>query len=128
VGRQPDAPLDAVGFTVHPSFRGATGVDARLRAADRWMRVADSAAGRAKPHWVFAVGGYPTAHGDLSQERAVRHTLAWATARASVRGMIVTEPGDYYTSTGLRASTGRLRRVVASLARASRGLQEAVVQ
>jgi hypothetical protein len=58
----------------------------------------------------------------------VRHTLAWATARANVRGMIVTEPGDYYTSTGLRASTGRLRRVVASLARASRGLQEAVVQ
>jgi hypothetical protein len=36
----PASPLDAVGFTVRPSFTGGTGVEARLRAADRWMRAA----------------------------------------------------------------------------------------
>ena len=137
------APLDVVGFTVRPSFAGGTGVDARLRAADRWMRaaaLADSAgrvtaalapgqplgAGRAKEHWVFDVRGFPVAHGGASQANTVWHTLAWATARPDVAGVIVSEPGDYTDMTGLRAATGRLRPAAGAVRRALRGLRETV--
>jgi hypothetical protein len=127
------APLDAVGFTVRPSFAGGTGVDARLRAADRWMRAAAAAeAGAggtpsaAKEHWVFDVRGFPVVHGRASQANTVWHTLAWATAHPEVAGVIVSEPGDYADMTGLRGANGRLRPAAASLARAMRGLREAV--
>jgi hypothetical protein len=131
------SPLDVVGFHVAPSFAGGAGVDARLRAADRWMRAdararEGAAAGgrvaRAKSHWVFDVHGFPAVHGDASQERAVWHTLAWATANADVDGVVVSESGDYARMTGLRASSGRTRRVVGAINRASRGLREAVVR
>lgn len=133
------SPLDAVGFTVAPSFAGGTGVDARLRAADRWMRAAaaaDSAAGRGRPgggpatavkeHWVFDVHGFPVIHGNASQADAVWHTLAWATAHPEVAGVIVSEPGDYTEMTGLRAADGRLRPAAAAIRRALRGLRETV--
>ena len=127
------SPLHVVGFEVEPSFSGGAGVDARLRAADRWMRaqartrVGVGAAARAKPHWVFDVHGFPVVHGDASQERAAWHTLAWATAHPDVDGVVVGESGDYARMTGLRASSGRTRRVAAALSRASRALREAVV-
>jgi hypothetical protein len=130
------SPIDAVGFVVEPSFAGGAGVDARLRAADRWMRVEEERAARetstgrrarAKSHWVFGVHGFPVAHGDASQERAVWHTLAWATAHPDVDGVIVGESGDYARSTGLRAASGRTRSVAAALSRASRALRETVV-
>lgn len=126
-----NSPLDAVGFDVTPSFNGSAGVDARLRAADRWMRLAaarDRAARRAKPHWVFDVRAYPMTHGDASQERTVWHTLAWATSHPEVVGVLVAEPDDYLSTTGLRTSTGRFRRVIVALSRAARGLREAVTQ
>ena len=127
------SPVHVVGFEVAPSFSGGTGVDARLRAADRWMRAQErtrvgvGAAARAKPHWVFDVHAFPAAHGDASQERAVWHTLAWATAHPDVDGVVVGESGDYARMTGLRAASGRTRRVAAALSRASRALREAVV-
>jgi hypothetical protein len=127
-GADAGSPMDVVGFAIHPSLRGASGVDARLRAAERWIRASSADGGRGKPHWVFAASGFPAAHGDASQERAILHTLAWATSRAQFRGLIVAEPGDYYSTTGLRAANGRFRRVVPALARASRGLQEAVIR
>jgi hypothetical protein len=136
------APLDAVGFTIRPSLSGGTGVEARLRAADRWMRAAAGVApgdttgaapaaaatgpSATKEHWVFDVRGFPVVHGAASQTNTVWHTLAWATARPEVAGVIVSEPGDYVDMTGLRAANGRLRPVVASLRRAMRGLREAV--
>ena len=116
---------------MRPSFNGATGVDARLRAADRWMRVAaasPNASRRAKPHWVFDVRGYPLTHGDASQERTVWHTLAWATAHPEVVGVIAAEPGDYLTVNGLRSASGRFRPVVAAMDRAARGLRESTTQ
>ncbi|MGZ8415254.1 MAG: hypothetical protein ACXW05_21200, partial [Gemmatirosa sp.] len=64
---------------------------------------------------------------DASQERAVWHTLAWATAHPDVDGVVVGESGDYARMTGLRAASGRMRRVVPALNRASRALREAVV-
>jgi hypothetical protein len=132
---------------VRPSFGGGEGVDARLRAADRWMRAAERerAAGpgavtgtgpgataaarveRAKPHWVFDVRAFPSVHGDASQERTIWHALAWATANPAVMGVMVSEPGDYATMTGLRAASGRLRGATGALARATRALQETVV-
>lgn len=133
------SPLDVVGFTVRPGFGGGEGVDARLRAADRWMRAtarataasSPGAAGaprpRTKPHWLFDVHAFPAVHGDESQERTIWHALAWATANPAVTGVIVSEPGDYATMTGLRAASGRLRGATGALARAARGLQETVV-
>jgi hypothetical protein len=129
------SPLDVVGFEVTPSFSGGAGVDARLRAAERWMRAelrareaaAPGTRARQKSHWVFDVHGFPVVHGDVSQERAVWHTLAWATAHPEVDGVIVGESGDYARMTGLRAASGRTRRVVPALNRASRALREAVV-
>src|SRR5579883_751083 len=34
----PGSPIDAVGFSLYPAFAGAVTLDARMRAADRWMR------------------------------------------------------------------------------------------
>jgi hypothetical protein len=92
----PGSPLDAVGFTVSPSVAGGTGVDARLRAADRWMRAsgasgageggAPGAPAAAKAHWVWDVHAFPVAHGVASQANTVWHTLAWATAHPAVGG------------------------------------------
>jgi hypothetical protein len=123
---RPDAPLDVAGFTVHPSFAGAGGVDARLRAADRWMRAA-APLGRDKALWVFDVHAYPAAHGEASQERTVWHTIAWASAHPAVRGVVVAEPGDYTRITGLRAANGRLRGTVFGMRRALATLRETVV-
>ena len=132
----PASPVELLGFVVEPSFGGAAGVDARLRAADRWLRAAAAAsttasAGdaprRPKPHWVFAVRGFPAVHGDASQERTIWHTLAWATAHPEVVGVIAAESGDYGESTGLRAANGRLRGVVAAVRRGVRGLRESAV-
>jgi hypothetical protein len=121
------SPLEAVGFTVRPSFSGGAGVDARLRAADRWMQAAaarGTAPRRAKQHWLFDVRGFPAAHGDMSQELTVWHVLSWATAHREVVGVIVAEPSDYLSVTGLRTAGGRMRTAVAAMRRATRGLRE----
>jgi len=117
----PRSPIDVVGFSVFPSREGMAGIDARLRAADRWMRAKPTQ----KDHWVFAVGGFPLAHGERSQEQAIWGTLAWATARVPVKGVVVYEAGDYGMARGLRAPSGRLRRSAYAVTRALRGLREA---
>ena len=130
------SPLNVVGFLIEPSFAGGAGIDARLRAADRWMRAEEQRPerttspgrrARTKEHWVFGVHGFPATHGDESQERAVWHTLSWATAHPDVDGVVVGESGDYARSTGLRAASGRTRRVTGAINRASRALRETVV-
>lgn len=118
----PGSPVDVVGFTLQPSFRGAPALDARMQAADRWLRA--SRLTRQKPHWVFASGGFPLAHGEEAQERAVWGSLAWATSESAVKGIIIAEAGDYHRLTGLRAAGGRLRPAVWDVARAVRGLRE----
>ena len=115
------SPVDVVGFTLYPSRIGVRTLDAATHAADRWMRESNST----KEHWVFAAGGFPEAHGEASQERAIWAALAWATSRPAIKGLIVSEAGDYGTITGLRAPDGHLRRVIvhgdASVARDARG-------
>lgn len=126
-----ESPLDAVGFVVAPSFTGGAGVDARLRAADRWLAAAAGAPDRpprAKPHWLFDVRGFPMAHGDVSQERTVWHTLSWATGHREFAGAVIAEPDDYLSTSGLRAANGRFRPAVAAMSRAARGLREAAAQ
>jgi len=117
----PDSPLDAVGFTFFPGFAGATTLDARLRTADRWIARIPAPA---REQWVFAAGGYPMAHGEESQERAVWGALAWATAHSGVKGLIVAQSADYGALTGLRAANGRLRPAVAIVTRAARTLRQ----
>lgn len=114
------SPIDVVGFTLFPSRSGVKTLDAATHAADRWMREA----GSRKDHWVFAAGGFPEAHGERSQERAVWAALAWATSRPAIKGLIVSEAGDYGTISGLRAPDGHLRRVTFAVMRAMRGLRE----
>jgi hypothetical protein len=114
------SPVDVVGFTLYPSASGVRTLDAARGAADRWMRESQST----KDHWVFAAGGFPEAHGEASQERAVWAALAWATSRPSIKALIVSESGDYGTIRGIRAADGHLRRVVFAVRRAMKGLRE----
>lgn len=116
----PGSPIDVVGFTLYPSAGGVRTLDAARGAADRWMRESQST----KDHWVFAAGGFPEAHGEASQERAVWGVLAWATSRPMIKGVIVAEAGDYGTVRGIRAADGHLRRVAFALKRAMKGLRE----
>ena len=107
----PGAPIDGVGFAPSPSFGGLPSLDARLRTADRWVAARpDSGA----PVWILTAG-LPRAHGDAAQLGAVRHVLAWASARPWVRGVIVGEPLDEVTLLGLVAANGRRRAVVEML-------------
>ncbi len=117
----PDSPLDAVGFTLFPEFDGAASLDARLHTADRWLH---SVRAPAREQWVFAAGGYPVAHGDDAQQRAVWGTLSWASSRSAVKGVIVSQAADYGALTGLRAANGRLRPVVGAIAHATRMIKE----
>ena len=117
----PGSPVDVVGFTLFPSRTGARTLDAATHAADRWMRESRSP----KDHWVFAAGGFPEAHGEVSQERAVWAALAWATSRPSIKGVIVSEAGDYGSITGLRAPDGHPRRATYAVMSAMRGYREA---
>lgn len=119
----PGSPIDLVGFTLFPSPGGVRTLDAAKGAADRWMSESQSK----KPHWIFATGGYPEAHGEASQERAVWASLAWATTRPMIKGVIVSEAGDYGVIRGLRAADGHLRRVTFALKQAMRGLRESAV-
>ena len=117
----PGSPIDVVGFALWPSATGAKTLDAARGAADRWMRESRST----KDHWVFAAGGFPEAHGEMSQENAVWSALAWATSRPAIKGFIIAEAGDYGTTRGIRAADGHLRRVAFAIRRAIKGLQEA---
>jgi hypothetical protein len=78
-----------------------------------------------KEHWVFAAGGYPLVHGEMSQVRSIIGVLAWATAEAPIKGLVVYEGGDYNTVRGLRAPGGRLRPVTNAVLRAEKGLRAA---
>jgi hypothetical protein len=114
------SPMDVVGFTLYPSPTGVRTLEAARGAADRWMREAHST----KDHWVFSTGGFPEAHGEASQERAVWAALAWATSRPTIKGLIVAEAGDYTSIRGVRAADGHLRRVAFAIMRAIKGLRE----
>ena len=116
----PGSPVDVVGFTLFPSRTGVRTLDAATHAADRWMRESRST----KDQWVFAAGGFPEAHGEVSQERAVWAALAWATSRPAIKGLIVSEAGDYGSITGLRAPDGHLRRATYAVMSAMRGIRE----
>jgi len=118
------SPINIVGFSFRPSRLGARTIDASFRAADRWMRAVPPT----RPFWVFSTGGYPLAHGEKSQDQAVWATLAWATAHGQVRGLIVTEAGDYGQAMGVRAPNGRFRRVSSTLRRSIKGLRESAAQ
>lgn len=117
---QPGSPVDLIGFSFYPTRLGARSMDAGFRAADRWMR----AARPQKPHWVLGAGGYPLAHGEVSQERAIWAALSWATARESVKGLVVSDANDYGQAMGVRAPNGRFRRAAEAMRTAQRTLRE----
>lgn len=114
----PGSPMNVVGFSLLAGFDGATSLDTHLRVAQRWMQRFP----KPKEHWVFAAGGYPLVHGELSQELAIRGVLSWATAQTPIKGLVVYEAGDYNTVRGLRAPGGRLRSATAAIFQAQKGL------
>lgn len=118
------SPVDIPGFSLMPSFDGATSLDTHLRIAQRWLRAPD----RPKENWVWATGGYPIAHGEQSQVLALRGVLAWATAQPSIGGVVISEAGDYDSQSGLRAPDGRFRRALQELTRAMRTEHESATQ
>lgn len=108
-----DSPLDVLGFAPAPSFSGMPSLDTRLRAADRWQ---GAIAARDRPHWIITYG-LPRAHGDAAQRRGVQQVMAWSAQRSWVRGVIVGDPSDDASMTGLVAANGRSRLVLESLVR-----------
>ena len=119
------SPVDVVGFSMMPGFKGATTIGTSMGAATRWMHRFPT---RAKPHWVFSAGGYPIAHGEESQALALWGVLAWATSQSPIKGLVVTEAGDYDVLRGLRTAGGKYRSAVGAVMRAERGLKETVTQ
>jgi hypothetical protein len=101
----PGSPIEVLGFSFAPTRLGARSMDAGFRAADRWLRVHPPR----KPHWVLSAGGYPLAHGELSQARAIWAAISWATERPAIVGVVVHEANDYGQSMGIRAPSGRFR-------------------
>jgi hypothetical protein len=120
--RGPGSPIDAVGFRLEPSVHGGAGVEARLLAAERWMRLT---AGSTMEHWLLEVGGWPAVFGDHNQERAIWGTLAWASRQPAVRGVLVHAAADYGEPVGLRAVNGRIRPAAVRMGAAIRAFQEA---
>jgi hypothetical protein len=113
------SPVDVVGFSLLAGFDGARSLDTHLRVAQRWMRMYPNP----KEHWVFAAGGYPLLHGEENQERTIWAVLAWATAQAPIKGVVIYDSGDYNTVRGLRAPSGRLRPATGAILRAEKGLR-----
>lgn len=111
--------IDVLGFAFVPSYAGAAALEARMRVADRWMRNIQD-----KELWIFAAGETPATHGERNQARALWGTLAWATSRARIRGVLVRSAGDYDAINGIRAPGGRLRPVADVLRRARTLLAE----
>src|SRR5690606_5731458 len=107
-----ESPIELVGLVSFPSFSGLPGVDARLRAFDRWRNHSLANGGRSLPHWITIAGGFPSAHGESTQSAAVLHAAAWGTRRPWVNAIIVGEPSDFDTRTGMRAADGRKRPIV----------------
>lgn len=120
-----ESPVDVLGFSMMPGFDGATSLDTHMRIATRWMHAFPD---RPKPHWVFSAGGYPVAHGEESQALALWGVLAWATTQSQIKGLVVTEAGDYDVLRGLRNAGGKYRSAVGAVMRAERGLKETVTQ
>jgi len=124
--------VEVVGAVAFPSFSGLPGLDARLRAFERWHGQAVARAegtepgdGRVLPHWVVTAGGLPHAHGDAGQTAAIQHVLYWSLARDWIRAAVIGEPSDYDAWLGLRAANGRERGAVTALENASRQLRAA---
>lgn len=117
--------MDGIGYVLQPGFRGGVSLEARLQAADRWRGARARQRLRAGDEWVVLAGGFPWAHGEQAQDRAIWGVLAWASARPTISGVIVGDAGDYDTRRGLRGPGGRLRLANQSLRRAIRGLSDA---
>lgn len=110
--------IDLLGFSLAPSWGGGASVEARLRLAERWLRASR------RDQWVFSARAFPRAFGERNQERAIWAMLAWATSQPRVHAIILDGAGDYDALQGLRDPGGRLRPVVASVARARAALAE----
>ncbi|MGQ0537877.1 MAG: hypothetical protein ACT4R6_02935 [Gemmatimonadaceae bacterium] len=113
-----DSGIDALGFAFIPSYAGAAALQARLRAAERWLRTSS------REHWVFSAAENPATHGERNQARALWAVLAWATGKPRVRGLLVDGAADYNAVTGVRAPGGRLRPAFGVLRRAHTQLGE----
>lgn len=128
--------VSVIGAVSFPSFTGLPGVDARLRAIDRWHAQqqshtppVDSTSTNVAPvvgptHWLLNVGGLPHAHGDASQLAAMRHALAWGSRRSWVSAAILGEPADYDGWLGVRAANGRIRMAWPTLSLAAKAMRE----
>lgn len=121
----PGSNVDIIGVVSFPSFSGLPGIDARLRAVDRWRNAALADSAVSRPHWLAIAGGLPHAHGDVSQSASILHAAAWATRRPWVNAIVIGEPSDYTGRTGLRAANGRNRAAVGTTMRLSRVMRDA---
>ncbi len=123
-----NTPVAVIGAIVFPSYSGLPGMDARLRAIDRWhansLRLATDSVARRPTHWLLTIGGLPHAHGDAAQLAAMREALAWGSRRPWVTAAIIGEPSDYDSFTGVRAANGRIRMAWPALSTAAKAMRD----
>jgi hypothetical protein len=105
------SPVDVPAFELAAARGGAAHFVTTLATADRWMQVA----GGSRPNWVL-VSAAPALEGEEAQRRAIRHVMAWASARGAIEGVVLGDASDYDRLTGFRTASGRLRRVTADVA------------
>ncbi|HXC25798.1 MAG TPA: hypothetical protein VNU46_07775, partial [Gemmatimonadaceae bacterium] len=118
------SPVDIVGFSLMPGFDGATSLDTHIRIARRWLQ----SSRHPKPHWIWAAGGYPIAHGTQSQVLALRGVLSWASTQEVIQGVVLTDAGDYDAQRGLRGSDGQFRPALHEVLRVINSLRESAAQ
>ena len=124
----PSSPVTVIGAVVYPSFSGLPGVDARLRAFDRWHSRVNVMTANVPAHWLVNVGGLPHAHGDASQLTAMQWALSWGSRRAWISAVIFGEPADYEGAMGVRSADGRVRRAWPVLSGAAKAIRDARVR
>jgi hypothetical protein len=117
---QRNAPVRAIALAVSDHGAHPERFLTALASISRWASF-----GLTPPDvWLLGVPTAPAVTGEVVQQRLVRYTLAWATARPWVRGVIAGEAGDITAPTALQTATGRRRRAVAEVAAALRAQRD----
>ncbi len=112
--------VDEIWWRIDAPPGGAVALADALGTVERWLASRDTTGVGV---WID-LRTAPIVDGDDAQRRAVRHVLAWATARADVRGVVYGAAADYDRGVGLRTVRGRWRPAVGDLAAAVRSIEE----
>jgi hypothetical protein len=121
---QGESPVDAIALAIPPGDGNARRFGRSSASLARWISLA-----RTPPSvWLVRLPSAPAVDGEVAQQHLVRQALQWGSAHPWVRGVIAGDASDGWSSTGLRAASGRSRRALAEIASALHSLRESAAQ